>query len=674
MRSSSKICPLIGAALLFLGSSTRATIFNIANGDVAALTSAINMANGNALDDIIELAASGTYTLTARDSFLNGLPQIGSDTGHKLTIHGNGATIQRIPAIDDSTHKFRIFEINSGANLTLTGLTLSNGNPAAFHGGAIYSNGETANTTLTIDKCAFNSNQGDYGGAIFNDGYQDPSFPAHTATLTVTNSTFSNNFGSQHGGAIWNESGGIVMNVSNSAFNQNSSNGQAGAIQFDGSNGTATGSIVRCTFSQNSARSYGGAVNVDGFSGNAPLTITNCTFDQNSASHPTLAKGWGGGLALDGSSGSAVVTVSNCTFNGNSSKQLGGGIYLSESTSGTTVLQIANTILESGIGVNIAIEDFSGGTSVVTSLGNSLSDDEAGGDLTTGPGGFLNHAGDVRNTDALLDPAGLQNNGGPTQTIALQATSPAINAGNNANAPGQDQRYYLRSGISDIGAFEYGGLLAPAASGATKPHGAAGSFAVNFPLTGTVGIESRSGGATNDHSLVETFATPVAVNGNPQAQVTTGTGQVGSGGVPNGGVVSIDATGTIVTVPLTNVSNAQQIAVTLFSVNDGTHTNNVVIPMAVLIGDTNADRFVDAVDTAQTKSKAGQGVNATNFREDINTDGFLDAVDTSFVKSKSGTALPGTIVSPLDKPPQTSPTRRPRERVPSTRDSLASPK
>src|SRR5438045_4599405 len=488
MRSSSKICPLIGAALLFLGNSTRATIFNIPNGDVAVLTSAINMANGNALDDTIELAASGTYTLTARDSFLNGLPQIGPDTGHKLTIHGNGATIQRIPAIDDSAHKFRIFEINSGANLTLSGLTLSNGNPGAFHGGAIYSNGETASVTLTIDKCAFNSNQGDYGGAIFNDGYQDPSFPAHTATLTVTNSTFSNNFGSQHGGAIWNESGGIVMNVSNCAFNQNSSNGQAGAIQFDGSSGTATGSIVRCTFNQNSARSYGGAVNVDGFSGNAPLTITNCTFDQNSASHPTLAKGWGGGLAIDGSSGSAVVTVSNCTFNGNSAKQLGGGIYLSETTSGTTVLQIANTILESGIGANIAVEDFSGGTSVVTSLGNSLSDDEAGGDLTTGPGGFLNHAGDIRNTDALLDPAGLQNNGGPTQTIALQATSPAINAGNDANAPTQDQRYYLRSGVSDIGAFEYGGLLAPAASGATKAHGAAGSFAVNFPLTGTVGI------------------------------------------------------------------------------------------------------------------------------------------------------------------------------------------
>ena len=127
--------------------------------------------------------------------------------------------------------------------------------------------------------------------------------------------------------------------------------------------------------------------------------------------------------------------------------------------------------------------------------------------------------------------------------------------------------------------------------------------------------------------------------------------------------------GSQVTVNLTGVANAQRLIVRLTNVNDGVHTNNVDIPMDMLIGDTNADRFTDAVDTAQTKSKAGQAVNTTNFREDINTDGFLDAVDTAFVKSKAGTALPGTIISPLNKPP---PTRRPRERVSSTRDSAAS--
>jgi hypothetical protein len=197
-----------------------------------------------------------------------------------------------------------------------------------------------------------------------------------------------------------------------------------------------------------------------------------------------------------------------------------------------------------------------------------------------------------------------------------------------------------------------------------KTHGAASDFDVDLPLTGNAGIECRSGGATGDHKLVLTFAAPITINGNPQAQVTTGIGEIGSGGVASGGGVSVDQTRTIVTVPLTNVANAQTIAVTLFNVSDGTNSSNVVVPMSVLIGDTNADRFVDAIDTAQTKSKSGQAVNTTNFREDVNTDGFLDAVDAAFVKSKSGTTLPGIMVSPSDPPAQTSPTRRSRERVP----------
>jgi len=54
----------------------------------------------------------------------------------------------------------------------------------------------------------------------------------------------------------------------------------------------------------------------------------------------------------------------------------------------------------------------------------------------------------------------LANNGGPTQTIALESGSPAINAGDPevcANAPvkGVDQRGYVRATDCSIGAFEY---------------------------------------------------------------------------------------------------------------------------------------------------------------------------------------------------------------------------
>jgi hypothetical protein len=52
----------------------------------------------------------------------------------------------------------------------------------------------------------------------------------------------------------------------------------------------------------------------------------------------------------------------------------------------------------------------------------------------------------------------LADNGGPTQTMALQAGSPAIDAANSAACLAVDQRGYLRHGPCDIGPYELGGL------------------------------------------------------------------------------------------------------------------------------------------------------------------------------------------------------------------------
>src|SRR5207244_3562267 len=54
-----------------------------------------------------------------------------------------------------------------------------------------------------------------------------------------------------------------------------------------------------------------------------------------------------------------------------------------------------------------------------------------------------------------------------------------------------------------------------------KAHGGAGTFDVDLPLTGTPGVECRSGGATNDFTMVVTFVGNVTVTGSPQAQVTS---------------------------------------------------------------------------------------------------------------------------------------------------------
>jgi hypothetical protein len=175
-----------------------------------------------------------------------------------------------------------------------------------------------------------------------------------------------------------------------------------------------------------------------------------------------------------------------------------------------------------------------------------------------------------------------------------------------------------------------------------KAHGAAGTFNVDLPLTGTPGIECRAGGATNDYTMVVTFPGNVTVNGNPQAQVTLGTATIGSGGVSNGGMVTVS--GNIVTIPLTNVANVQTINVRLNGVNsalaDAVSADDVTIPMSVLVGDTNGNGSVNAGDVAQTKGQSGQPVTAANFREDVNANGSVNAGDVALVKSKSGTSLP----------------------------------
>lgn len=90
------------------------------------------------------------------------------------------------------------------------------------------------------------------------------------------------------------------------------------------------------------------------------------------------------------------------------------------------------------------------------------------------------------------------------------------------------------------------------------------------------------------------------------------------------------------------MTNAQIITVSLTNVNDsaGNSSASVSASVAILLGDTTADRSVNSADISQTKSPSGQAVSGSNFREDVTVDGFINSADISLVKSKSGTALP----------------------------------
>jgi hypothetical protein len=166
-----------------------------------------------------------------------------------------------------------------------------------------------------------------------------------------------------------------------------------------------------------------------------------------------------------------------------------------------------------------------------------------------------------------------------------------------------------------------------------KVHGSAGTFDVDLPLTGNPGIECRTGGTTGDYTLVFTFANPLtSVDG---ARVTTGTGSVGSSNID-----SSDAHNYI--VGLTGVTNAQVITMNLTNVSDsvGNFSSAVSASMAVLIGDVNSSRRVDAADVSLVRQQTLQAVSSSNFREDINASGRIDAADVSVARQQTLTSLP----------------------------------
>jgi glucose/arabinose dehydrogenase len=175
----------------------------------------------------------------------------------------------------------------------------------------------------------------------------------------------------------------------------------------------------------------------------------------------------------------------------------------------------------------------------------------------------------------------------------------------------------------------------PVSAVSRKVHGGTGTLDINLPFNGAPGVECRSGGATKDYQLLITFANAVTVNGAVQAKVTSGTGTIGTNGISNGGVVTVNE--STVTVPLTNVANAQTITVALFDVHQGASAGDVAVQMSVLIGDTTGNGMVNSTDVSQTKALSGTTAASRN---DVVVNGTINSSDVSLVKLNSGTALP----------------------------------
>ena len=173
-----------------------------------------------------------------------------------------------------------------------------------------------------------------------------------------------------------------------------------------------------------------------------------------------------------------------------------------------------------------------------------------------------------------------------------------------------------------------GPSIIPVSAVSRKTHGQAGIFDINLPLSGAAGIECRSGGANGDHTVVISFANAVSVGA---ASVVSSDGKAM--------VSSFNVNGPVVTVNLTKVTNAQTITIELSNVSDGTNVGNVSIPMGVLLGDINQDRFVLSGDYTTTRQSSGKPVNSDTFKNDVNTDGFILSGDYTIVRQHSGDHL-----------------------------------
>jgi hypothetical protein len=232
-----------------------------------------------------------------------------------------------------------------------------------------------------------------------------------TGELTLVDSTITGGRASS-GGGISNVGGTLL--VENSTITGNfalDNGGDSGAIQNfeDVVTGTASLSVRNSTISGNSARLAGGIFNWSNSSspvGNT-ISITNSTITGNSSGD----RGGGGGLAL---ASNATAMVTNTIISGNNMQEL-------------------------------PLDCSADPGSAITSLGHNI---EGAGDC-----GFT-ASGDLQSTDPGLGE--LVDNGGDTDTHALGANSPAIDAADAAACPTADQRGILRpQGRScDIGAFE----------------------------------------------------------------------------------------------------------------------------------------------------------------------------------------------------------------------------
>ncbi len=525
---------VLGFIVPYMGGIRPVAAFSPVGCSVSALAAAINAANGSG--GTLDLSANCTYNLTTADNGpTNGTPDGGPNGLPKITqaitINGHGATIQR----NSGAPAFRLFYVTGSGNLTLSNLILQNGlaqgdagqsisggttgSPGGQFsglGGAIYTLGSLSlNSVTLVNNLAVGGaggavNSGDAGGAGgAGAGLGGAIFGAGSA-ITITNSTLTGNQAGGGAGGPASGSGGAITGAGGGGLGGkggNNGGGGGGAGSFGGGGGGSGGGNA----GNGGFGGGGGGASAGASAGSAGFA------GGNGGPAPLIFGTGGGGAGLGGAifiqKGSLALVSStvagNATLGGNAGSVggsfgtpgqggsgYGGGLFMDNHIIDSADVPVNPTlILQNTILAGNSTSGGTGGASgtaaapeAYSTSGASLTDN--GHNLVQNPDSNLVGligSGDLTGVNPLL--GSLANNGGLTETMALQSGSPAIKAGGCGapNAVTVDQRSNPRKTVCDIGAFE----TSPIFTIGTLPNGLVG-----VPYSQTIPYTTTDSGAT----------------------------------------------------------------------------------------------------------------------------------------------------------------------------------
>jgi CSLREA domain-containing protein len=428
---------------------------------------------------------AGTYTLTiagaSEDAAATGDLDVTDETiftgidnpvidGNQLDrvfqIHGHPAYATMLDlTIQNGRAKEGAGILNTGTLMLMQGVTVRNNTAVATpgtgssHGGGILSEGYGV---LNVSESLISGNSADQGGGIVV--LANLMFGAITPGGGIWDSVVSANTAAGSGGGLALEQ---TVGVDGFIISRSKVTGNRAGADGGGAQNFGKLLLYQSTVEDNFAGGNGGGVfnSEDGLVTSSESAITanhalsggglynegRAVFAQ-SLLNGNLASGQGG--AIFGTGVVGKVDLDHSTVSGNQATQ-GGAAQIVNGKLEVTYSTIAENTID---GVHFTMGTVWFQNTILDRNGtdncSGLIPSSSGYNIDDGNTCSFSHAGDLPNTDPLLDP--LAANGGLTLTHALDAASPAIDSAAPATCSGTDQRGVVRpqGPGCDRGAFE----------------------------------------------------------------------------------------------------------------------------------------------------------------------------------------------------------------------------